>query len=74
MHPAGWDAIEREYRGVIRQPLEFAAIARAAKRLVLDTGLSAGVRHLVRRLAPLVGPQSAAAGDVAGRAGRRSRR
>jgi (1->4)-alpha-D-glucan 1-alpha-D-glucosylmutase len=53
---AGTDAIEREYRRVIRQPLEFAAIAREGKRLVLESGLSAGVRRLADRLLKLAGP------------------
>ena len=48
--PAGFEAIERHYRRQIRQPLEFPAIARQGKRLVLETGLSAGVRRLADRL------------------------
>ncbi len=55
VHPAGWDALEREYRRVIRQPLDFAAIARAAKRYALETGLSAGVRRLAQQLRRLAG-------------------
>jgi (1->4)-alpha-D-glucan 1-alpha-D-glucosylmutase len=54
--PVGWDALEEEYRRVIRQPLEFPAIARQGKRLVLVTGLSAGVRRLADRLLKLAGP------------------
>jgi (1->4)-alpha-D-glucan 1-alpha-D-glucosylmutase len=56
LDPAGADAIEREYRRVIRRPLEFASIAREGKRLVLESGLSAGVRRLADRLLKLAGP------------------
>ncbi|HJR40439.1 MAG TPA: alpha-amylase family glycosyl hydrolase, partial [Gemmatimonadaceae bacterium] len=54
--PPGWGSIEAEYRRTIRQPLEFSAIARQAKRLVLETGLSAGARRLADRLLKLAGP------------------
>jgi (1->4)-alpha-D-glucan 1-alpha-D-glucosylmutase len=54
--PDGFAAIEREYRRVIRQPLEFPAVARQGKRLVLDLGLSAGVRRLAERLLKRAGP------------------
>jgi (1->4)-alpha-D-glucan 1-alpha-D-glucosylmutase len=53
--PAGYAAIEDDYRRIIRQPLEFPAIARQGKRLVLETGLSAGVRRLADRLLKLAG-------------------
>jgi (1->4)-alpha-D-glucan 1-alpha-D-glucosylmutase len=53
--PGGYEAIEDEYRRIIRQPLEFPAIARQGKRLVLETGLSAGVRRLADRLLRLAG-------------------
>jgi (1->4)-alpha-D-glucan 1-alpha-D-glucosylmutase len=53
--PGGYAAIEDEYRRIIRQPLEFPAIARQGKRLVLETGLSAGVRRLADRLLKLAG-------------------
>ncbi len=56
IEPVGFDAIEEEYRRTIRQPLEFPAIARQGKRLVLETGLSAGVRRLADRLLKLAGP------------------
>ena len=52
---SGYDALEADYRRVIRQPLEFPAIARQGKRLVLETGLSAGVRRLADRLLKLMG-------------------
>ena len=39
----GAAAVEAEYRRVIRQPLDFRAVARRGKRLVLETALSAGV-------------------------------
>ena len=55
IEPDGYDALEADYRRVIRQPLEFPAIARQGKRLVLETGLSAGVRRLADRLLKLVG-------------------
>ena len=55
-HPAGYAALEAEYRRVIRRPLEFTAIARQGKRLVLETALSAGVRRLADRLLKLRGP------------------
>jgi (1->4)-alpha-D-glucan 1-alpha-D-glucosylmutase len=48
--PGGYETIEADYRRVIRQPLEFPALARQGKRLVLETGLSAGVRRLADRL------------------------
>ena len=54
--PVGYEAIEEDYRRVIRQPLEFPALARQGKRLVLETGLSAGVRRLADRLLKLAGP------------------
>ncbi len=54
--PLGWTAIEEDYRRTIRQPLEFPAIARRGKRLVLETGLSAGARRLADRLLKLAGP------------------
>ena len=54
--PPGWEAIEQDYRRTIRRPLEFSAIARQGKRLVLETGLSAGVRRLADRLLKLAGP------------------
>jgi (1->4)-alpha-D-glucan 1-alpha-D-glucosylmutase len=53
--PDGYEALEADYRRVIRQPLEFPAIARHGKRLVLETGLSAGVRRLADRLLKLAG-------------------
>ncbi len=55
IEPEGYDALEADYRRVIRQPLEFPAIARQGKRLVLETGLSAGVRRLADRLLKLEG-------------------
>ncbi|HEX2249648.1 MAG TPA: malto-oligosyltrehalose synthase, partial [Gemmatimonadales bacterium] len=51
--PDGYAAIEQEYRRIIRQPLEFSAIARLAKRRVLESALSAGVRRLAERLLKL---------------------
>ena len=54
--PLGWEAIEEDYRRTIRQPLEFPASARRGKRLVLETGLSAGARRLADRLLKLAGP------------------
>jgi (1->4)-alpha-D-glucan 1-alpha-D-glucosylmutase len=54
--PLGWESIEQDYRRTIRQPLTFPAIARRGKRLVLDTGLSAGARRLADRLLKLAGP------------------
>jgi (1->4)-alpha-D-glucan 1-alpha-D-glucosylmutase len=51
--PGGYEALEDNYRRVIRQPLEFSAIARQGKRLVLETGLSAGVHRLADRLLKL---------------------
>ena len=53
--PGGYEAIEADYRRVIRQPLEFAAIARQGKRLVLETALSAGVRRLADRILKVPG-------------------
>jgi (1->4)-alpha-D-glucan 1-alpha-D-glucosylmutase len=54
--PQGWESIEADYRRTIRQPLAFPAIARQGKRLVLETGLSAGARRLADRLLKLAGP------------------
>jgi (1->4)-alpha-D-glucan 1-alpha-D-glucosylmutase len=56
LEPEGVAAIEQEYRRIIRQPLEFPSIARLAKRRVLESGLSAGVRRLAERLLKLAGP------------------
>ncbi|HYC32422.1 MAG TPA: malto-oligosyltrehalose synthase, partial [Gemmatimonadales bacterium] len=56
LSPEGFAAIEAEYHRVIRQRLEFAAVARQGKRLVLESGLSAGVRRLAQRLLKLAGP------------------
>lgn len=56
LNPEGAEAIEREYRRMIRRPLEFSAVAREGKRLVLESGLSAGVRRLADRLLKLAGP------------------
>ena len=56
VEPVGFEAVEEDYRRIIRQPLEFPAIARHGKRLVLETGLSAGVRRLADRLLKLAGP------------------
>jgi (1->4)-alpha-D-glucan 1-alpha-D-glucosylmutase len=55
IQPAGYQAIEQDYRRQIRRPLEFAAVARQGKRLVLETGLSAGVRRLADRLLNVAG-------------------
>jgi (1->4)-alpha-D-glucan 1-alpha-D-glucosylmutase len=56
LEPRGAEAIEQEYRRVIRRPVDFATIARKGKRLVLESGLSAGVRRLADRLLKLAGP------------------
>src|SRR5438093_12817651 len=48
--------MECAYRGVTRQRLDFATVAREGKRLVLEAGLSAGVRRLADRLLKLAGP------------------
>jgi (1->4)-alpha-D-glucan 1-alpha-D-glucosylmutase len=53
IRPEGYGFIEGEYRRIIRQPLEFSAIARLAKRRVLESALSAGVRRLAERLLKL---------------------
>jgi (1->4)-alpha-D-glucan 1-alpha-D-glucosylmutase len=59
IEPGGYPAIEQEYRRIIRQPLEFGAIARLAKRRVLESGLSAGVWRLAQRLLKITGPDRA---------------
>ena len=56
IHPTGYAALEAEYRRVIRRPLEFTAVARQGKRLVLETALAAGVRRLADRLLKRAGP------------------
>ncbi|HEX6106441.1 MAG TPA: malto-oligosyltrehalose synthase [Gemmatimonadales bacterium] len=56
LSPEGFAELEREYHRVIRQPLDFAATARHGKRLILESGLSAGVRRLAERLLKLAGP------------------
>ena len=48
--PPGFAAIEREYHRIVRHSLGFAHAAEAGKRLILETGLSAGVRRLAERL------------------------
>ena len=48
--PEGFEVIEREYHRIVRQPLGFTQAAQAGKRLILETGLSAGVRRLAERL------------------------
>ena len=53
--PEGYHTIEQDYRRIIRQPLEFHAIARLAKRRVLESGLAAGVQRLAQRLGRLSG-------------------
>ncbi|HEU4699402.1 MAG TPA: malto-oligosyltrehalose synthase, partial [Gemmatimonadales bacterium] len=50
IEPAGWEALLADYRRVTRMRLDFAAVARQAKRLVLESSLSAGVRRLAERL------------------------
>jgi (1->4)-alpha-D-glucan 1-alpha-D-glucosylmutase len=56
--PAGYEAIEADFRRAIRQPVDFPSMSRQGKRLVLETGLSAGVRRLADRLLKLAGPAS----------------
>ena len=56
LDPDGAEAIECEYRRVTRQRLDFATFAREGKRLVLESGLSAGIRRLADRLLKLAGP------------------
>ncbi|HEU5040091.1 MAG TPA: hypothetical protein VFT84_04675, partial [Gemmatimonadales bacterium] len=68
--PEGYAAIEREYRRIIRQPIEFPATARQGKRLVLESGLWAGVRRLAERLLKLAGPDRPLAGLSLGALGR----
>ncbi len=53
----GAAAVEAEYRRVIRQPLDFRAVARRGKRMVLETVLSAGVTRLADRLIRLARPE-----------------
>jgi (1->4)-alpha-D-glucan 1-alpha-D-glucosylmutase len=48
--PAGLAEIERDYRRLIRRPLDFAAVADGGKRRALEGGLSPGVRSLAARL------------------------
>jgi (1->4)-alpha-D-glucan 1-alpha-D-glucosylmutase len=68
--PEGFAEIERNYHRVIRQPLEFPALARHGKRLVLTSGLSVGVRRLAERLAKLAGPDRPRPGVGVGALGR----
>ncbi len=56
LDPHGVETIEREYRRLLRRPLNFSTVAREGKRLVLESGLSAGVRRLADRLLKLAGP------------------
>ena len=58
--PAGYAEVERSYHRVIRQPLEFPAVARQGKRLVLESGLSGGRAASGRAAAQAGGPGSAA--------------
>ena len=52
--PAGYGRIEDTYRRLLRRPLEFAGVARLAKRRVLEGNLAAGVRAVAHRLLRLV--------------------
>ena len=54
--PAGLAEIERDYRRLIRRPLDFATVADAGKRRALEGGLSPGVRSLAARLLRLAAP------------------
>ncbi|MGE5092632.1 MAG: malto-oligosyltrehalose synthase [Bacillota bacterium] len=54
--PAGLGEIERDYRRLIRRPLDFGAVADAGKRRALEGGLSPGVRSLAVRLLRLAVP------------------
>jgi (1->4)-alpha-D-glucan 1-alpha-D-glucosylmutase len=56
VHPQGFAQIEREYQRIVRHPLGFAQAAQAGKRLILESGLSAGVRRLAERLLRLEAP------------------
>lgn len=51
--PEGYARIERNYQRILRRPVEFAGVARLAKRRVLESSFSAGVRGLAERLAKL---------------------
>lgn len=48
--PDGYARIEADYRRTTRRPLPYDAIARLAKRRVLESSLQASVRLLARRL------------------------
>ncbi len=50
VQPQGFAEIEREYQRIVRHPSGFAQAAQAGKRLILESGLSAGVRRLADRL------------------------
>ena len=54
--PAGLAELERDYRRLLRRPLDFAIVADGGKRRALDGGLSPGVRSLAGRLIRLVAP------------------
>lgn len=59
IQPEGYQAIEQEYRRIIRQPAEFPSTARLAKRRVLESALSAGVWRLAHRLLKMIRPEHA---------------
>jgi (1->4)-alpha-D-glucan 1-alpha-D-glucosylmutase len=54
--PRGFQEIAREYHRIVRHPLEFPQASQAGKRLILESGLSAGVRRLADRLLRLEEP------------------
>ena len=54
--PAGLAQIERDYRRLIRRPLDYATVADAGKRRALEGGLSPGVRSLAARLLRFAAP------------------
>jgi (1->4)-alpha-D-glucan 1-alpha-D-glucosylmutase len=55
LDPDGVARVARDYRRLVRRHGSFETVALDAKRRVLETALSAGVRHLARRLHRLSG-------------------
>ena len=66
--PAGLAELERDYRRLIRRPLDFAQVAEAGKRRALEAGLSPGLRSLAARLLRLAAPGAAPITAAAARA------
>ena len=59
--PDGFARVAADYHRIVRSSATFAAVARAAKRAVLESGLAAGVRQLAARIRRTAGAAGIAA-------------